>query len=344
MTPQNLAQQAPDDDALAKLNKLMGVFDGIEPWKGEVPKGRARTFIGALSPIEPWDRDKTFPDEMEYQETELPRANDGEGFFEWVSTLMAVRSARRSFTMVSLGAHFGGPLVNAVLALQKLNPMPYNLVGVEADPNMCAMLDEHFRENGIDSNDHWIINCALSDTNRPVVFPVSELRPGSNSAVHSDDQRRVLLDMIKRSGQSEAILQNIVLEGSTRIYLPLDSPEGTPEADGELRFVSTNTVADIFHPLVFVDYLDIDIQMAEAYTLPPAIEMLSRKVRWLHLGTHGFDIHDAMRDMFVSHGWEILLDFTPATNFETAVGSFRTCDGVLFAYNPALEGFVPQSG
>lgn len=341
MTPQNRAQQAQADDAVAKLNDLMGVFDGIEPWKGAVPKGRVRSFIGALSPIEAWDRGKAIPDETEYQETQLPHIRDGERFFEWVSTLMAIRSAQRSFTMVSLGAHFGGPLVNAALALQKLNPMPCSLVGVEADPNMCATLDEHFRENGIDRSDHWIVNCALSDSNRPVVFPVSELRPGSNSSVHSADQRRVLLDMIKRSGQSEAILKNIVLEGSTRIYLPLDSPEGTPEATGELRFVSTITVADIFHPLAFVDYLDIDIQMAEAYVLPPAIEMLSRKVRWLHLGTHGFDIHDSMREMFVSHGWEILLDFGPGSKFGTVEGPFLTCDGVLFAYNPVLEGFVP---
>lgn len=341
MTPQSPAQQAPAGDALAKLNDLMAVFDGIEPWKGEVPKGRARTFIGALSPIEPWDRGKTFPDETEYQETRLPCINDGETFFEWVSTLMAIRSAQRSFTMVSLGAHYGGPLVNAALALQKLNPMPYSLVGVEADPNMCVTLGEHFRENGIDPKDHWIINCALSDSNRPVVFPVSELRPGSNSAVHSDAQRRALLDMIIRSGQSEAILKNIVLEGSTHVYIPLDSPEGTPEASAELRFVSTNTLADIFHPLAFVDYLDIDIQMAEAYALPPAIEMLSRKVRWLHLGTHGFDIHESMCEMFAAHGWENLLDFKPCTKFDTVKGPFQTCDGVLFAYNPALDGFVP---
>ena len=172
MTSRNLAQQAPADDALAKLNALMGAFEGIEPWKGEVPTGRSRTFIGALSPVEAWDRGKTPPKGTSYQETHLPCVTDGETFFEWISTLLAVRSAHRKFTMVSLGAHFGGPLVNAALALQKLNPMPFSLVGVEADPNTCVALAEHFRENGIDPNDHWIINCALSDSNRPVVFPV----------------------------------------------------------------------------------------------------------------------------------------------------------------------------
>ena len=40
MTPQNQPRRTSPDDALAKLNDLMGVFDGIEPWKGEV---RTRT-------------------------------------------------------------------------------------------------------------------------------------------------------------------------------------------------------------------------------------------------------------------------------------------------------------
>lgn len=341
MTSQNLAQKAPADDALSKLDALMGAFEGIEPWKGEVATGRSRTFIGALSPVEAWDRGKTLPNGTEYHETQLPCVTDGETFFEWISTLLAVRSAQRRFTMVSFGAHFGGPLVNAALALQRVNPMPFNLVGVEADPNTCVALADHFRENGIDPSDHWIINSALSDSNRPVVFPVCELRPGSNSALHTDDQLQVLLDDIIKSGQAEAILKNIVLEGSTRVHIQLDRPEGTPEAVGELRFVSTNTVADILHPLAFVDYLEIDIQKAEGYALPPAIEILNRKVRWLHLGTHGFDIHDSMREMLVAHGWEILFDFRPATRFDTAEGPFETCDGVLSAYNPALEGFVP---
>ncbi len=72
MTPQDQAQRAPADDTSLRPNNPTELFDGIEPWKGEVKKGRQRNFIGALHPIEPWDRDKTFPDETEYQETEPP--------------------------------------------------------------------------------------------------------------------------------------------------------------------------------------------------------------------------------------------------------------------------------
>lgn len=341
MTPQDQARRAPADDTSRRFDNLVDLFDGIEPWKGEVKKGRRRTFIGALHPIEPWDRGKTPPDEMEHQETELPSIRWGEGYFEWVSTMMAVRAAQHRFTAVSLGAHFGGPLVDAALALQKLNPMPYFLVGVEADPHMCAMLDEHFRENGIDPNDHWIINCAVNDTNRPVVFPVSEMRTGSNTMLHSSAERAALARTIEEVGKSAEILRNVLVDGSTQLYIPLANMEGTPEARGELRFVSTVTVADVLGPLPFVDYLEIDMQQAEEWTLPPARELLKRKVRLVHLGTHGKSLHRNMVDMFAADGWDVLVDLLPGTRFATPEGPFTTCDGVLTAHNPSLEGFVP---
>lgn len=343
MAPQNQAQRTSAAEATSGpgFGNLPHLFDGIDPWKGEVQKGRRRNFIGALHPIEPWERDQTFPDETEYQETDLPSPRWGEGYFEWVSTVMAVRAAQNRFTAVSLGAHFGGPLVDAALALKKLNPMPFFLVGVEADPNMCAMLDAHFRENGIDPNDHWIINCAVSDTNRPVIFPVSEMRTGSNTTLRQPEERQVLFDAIDGVGKSAEVLRNVLVEGSTQLYIPLANMEGTPEARGELRFVSTVTIADVLGPLPFVDYLEIDMQQAEEWTLPPAREILKRKVRFVHLGTHGTALHRDMAAMFAADGWDVLVDLLPGTHFDTPDGPFTTGDGVVTAYNPALEDIAP---
>ena len=332
----------PPEDPLAELSSLlMSVFEGVEPWKGEIQAGRQRNFFGALQPIEPHERGTPLPKETRYVETELPKITDGEVFLEFLTTLMAVRSARNRFTMVSLGAHFGGPLVDAALALDAINPMPCYLVGVEADPNMCAMLDEHFRENGVDPNDHWIVNSAVGDTTKPVLFTVSESRTGSNTAFGLEYQRQAVLDVINNSGQGEMVLKNIILEGTTRLVMPMDSYEGMPEANGELKFVSATTIADILNPLSFVDYLEIDIQKAEAYALEPAMEAIGRKVRWLHLGTHGNDIHEFLIELFSARGWDILINLTPWTKFETQEGSFETCDGVIFARNPSLETFIP---
>jgi len=117
--------------------------------------------------------------------------------------------------------------------------------------------------------------------------------------------------------------------------------DGTPEARGELRFVSTVTVADVLRPLPFVDYLEIDMQQAEEWTLPPARELLKRRVRLVHLGTHGGGVHRDMAEMFAADGWDVLADLTPETNFDTPDGAFTTGDGVLIAYNPLLQDYAP---
>ncbi len=340
----DVAAQAEVTDApAAGMIGAEHLFEGIEPWKGRVQKGRYKNFLGALHPIESWQRAEGSPDESIIQETELPTIAHGEAYFGWASTLMAVRGARGRFTMVSLGAHYGGPLVDAALALNQVNPMPCFLVGVEADPNMCAMLYGHFRDNGISPGSHWIINCAISDTNRPVVFPVSEIRTGSNAAIHNLAQREELFETINGAGKSEETLKNILIDASTHLYTPLSSPPGTPEARGELRLISALTVADILGPLQYVDFLEIDMQEAERWALPPAMDLLRRKVRLIHLGTHGRDLHHTLADTFTECGWEVLANLTPETKFVTQAGSFQTCDGLLIILNPALRDGLPQT-
>ena len=337
------AQTEPTRAPLPAVGDAENLFTGIEPWKGRVPKGRQRNFLGALYPLDSWQRAQGFPDESVFQETGLPTVARGEGYFEWASTLSAVRAARGRFTMVSLGTHYGGPLVDAALALNQVNPMPCFLVGAEADPYMCAMLNEHFRENGLDPGNHWIINCAVNDTNRPVVFPVSEIRTGSNAALHDPKQREALFETINGAGKSGETLRNILVDSSTHVFAPLESEPGVPEAQGELRLISSITVADIFGPLQYADYLEIDIQGAEEWALPPAMDLLLSKVRLIHLGTHGRDLHQVMASTFTERGWEVVASLTPQTHYETEAGNFRTGDGVLILLNPALRDGVPRT-
>lgn len=319
------------------------LFAGIKAWNGRIQKGRHRNFLGALHPIDSWEHAEGFPDEFVIQETRIPTTAQGEGYFEWASTLMAVRAARDRFTMVSLGAHYGGPLVDAALALKHVNPMPCFLVGAEADPYMCEMLYEHFRENGLIPANHWIINCAVNDTNRPVVFPVCEIRTGANTTLHDPRQREALFNTINGAGKSEETLKNILIDASTHLYTQLARGPGVPEARGELRLISAVRVADIFGPLQYVDYLEIDMQQAEQWALPPAMTILRNKVRLIHLGTHGTELHHDMANSFAQQGWKLLANLTPGTNYETPGGSFKTSDGVLIMLNPALEGGLPQT-
>ncbi len=316
---------------LATYERVMRAFDGVDVWRGMVPAARSRNFLGALAPDESPTSGTISTEPSAY--VEITRPASSEGLFEFYSLLCSAREAQGCYVAVSLGAHYGGPLVDAALALRRVNPMPYRLVGIEGDRHMVAMLNQHFIENGLDPRDHCIINAVVSDSNQPVIFPTSHVRTGANSAFHLPEHRASVYQAIADAGLSEAVLKNILCVGSTGIALPLW--QGI-DAKAELEMISAITIADILGALGDVDYLEIDIQAAERYALPPAGEILGRKVRWVHLGTHGVDIHREMRDLFESWGWRVMADLLPETDYQAPDREFRTQDGVLVARNPAF--------
>jgi len=61
---------------------------------------------------------------------------------------------------------------------------------------------------------------------------------------------------------------------------------------------------------------------------------LRRKVRRIHIGTHGRAVHIALHDLFAKDGWEIVFSFEPNATHESALGTFSTNDGVLTVRNP----------
>ena len=315
------------------------VFEGIHPWQGFAPRTRLRNLFGTVRPVEnstdgqpQTDCDETDFEEIEPISCALPEPS-GESYFEFYSLVSSVREAHDRYVAVSLGAHFGEPLVNAARALTHLNAMPYRLIGVEGDRHMVAMLKRHFVDNGIEPRDHCIINAVVSDTNTPVVFPTSDVRTGANSAFHEPAQRESLYDAIAKAGLSDAVLQNVVTTGSTGLQVPLW--EGS-DAKGELEFVSALTLTDILGLAGETDYLEIDIQGSETRALPPAADALNRKVKWLHLGTHGKAVHEYMRELIESWGWRTLVDLLPESTYRAPDREFETQDGILIARNPRL--------
>jgi hypothetical protein len=64
--------------------------------------------------------------------------------------------------------------------------------------------------------------------------------------------------------------------------------------------------------------------------------LLSERVRRIHIGTHGRDVHWRLHDLFATHGWEIVFSFQPDAEHHTSLGTFRTGDGVLTVVNPRL--------
>jgi hypothetical protein len=208
-------------------------------------------------------------------------------------------------------------MVNAVHMLRAVRPMPYRLLGVEGDPHLGAVMTEYFRENGVGSTSLTHINAVV----------------GANSAITSVATIDAFVAAINDGGHAERAVASLLRDGTTRITTTL---AGTG-VQAELRLMSSVTLGDLLGPLDCVDYLEIDIQAAEYRALPPFIDLIARRVGWIHLGAHTQVVHDAMAGMFKSNGFRIEIDWNPEPTYETPDGSFRTQDGVLAVANPKYD-------
>jgi hypothetical protein len=107
----------------------------------------------------------------------------------------------------------------------------------------------------------------------------------------------------------------------------------------EIKLMSAVTLGDILAPFDRVDYLEADMQQSEIIVFPPFIDLLKRKVRRIHIGTHGKDVHQALHRLFEEHGWDIVFSYEPNSEFTSPLGKFSTNDGVLTVRNPDLGRF-----
>jgi FkbM family methyltransferase len=322
--------QKPTADHFAEVDELLSA---ITPWSGDVPNGYVVDFLGIL-------RDAKFlwnhvgPCGGQHVSTSLPTvATYGEAWFEVADWLVSAHEARQQYVAVSLGAAFGHQLVGAWKALQAINPLPSRLVAVEPAPQNCDWIRSHMATNGIDPDDHWIIQAALGHDNEPILFPVGAPGTGLNSSVwvSSTESRQSYADALRSQGYCERVLENILLYNSTGLLRELGHGYS-----GELKLVSALTARDVLSPFDRIDLLEVDIQQSEIEVIPPCMELMNRKVRRIHVGTHGQDAHDLLRALLARAGWEIVFDYAPDSHHVTQRGSMDLGDGILTARNPAV--------
>jgi len=312
----------------------------LKPWSGEVPEGFLVDFLGALTDVN-FRLDFGATPEMarrRHAETVLPDIGEGhnaEYWFEVVNWIAAAREARDKFVMITLGACYGGPAVGAYKVVQQLNPMPCRMVMVEPEPSNCEWIMRHLRDNGIDPDHHWIVPMAISDSTDPVFFPVGAPGTGAQNCVSSNElsARRIYADQLIAAGGAEEALRNLLLTNSTGITKDL-----VPGRDfaTEIKLVSAITLRELLGPFDFVDYLDSDIQQSEILAFPPFIDLLRKKVRRIHIGTHGLDTHNSLHELFKDCGWDIIFSYAPNAVHKSALGTFELNDGILTVRNPDL--------
>jgi FkbM family methyltransferase len=269
------------------------------PWSGEAPHIFRATSAGSWirkSFVEPYaDNSEGAP---YFHGQRFPAVN--EEFFEWIDLYESVDCARDSFCMVEAGAGYGRWLVAAACAVRRHRPMPMKLVGIEAEGTHFKMMEQHFRDNGLDPDEHRLIEAACNGDGRDVFFAVGA--------------------PVEWYGQA------IVGEGFKMSQFP------------EARSVRTKavTLQEVLAPLSHVDLLDMDVQGVEAEIVEAAIVPMSQKVKRVHIGTHGHDLEERLRLQFRQAGWRCCNDFPCQTTIETHYGKVNFGDGVQSWINPNL--------
>ncbi len=319
------------------LSSREHIFDGMTPYAGIPPAGFYADWMGVL-------HDGVTREFLGLKRdifggapviTRRPVLSDGEPWFESVNYVEAARDATGHYVMITLGACYGAQATGAATALRALNPMPFKLVAVEPDPVNFTWTKQHLRDNGINPDDHWLINAVIGESNSPIFFPVGA--PGSgaqnsfstNETAARENYVRALID----SGKQEEALRNLLLRNTTGLKKSLLPGDGF---DAEITMLSAITLADVLGPFPFVDYLEADIQQSEILVFPPYMDVLKRKVRRVHIGTHGADVHDTLANLFRRKGWNVVFDYPPNSSHAHPLGSFDLCDGVLTVLNPQL--------
>ncbi len=316
-----------------QLETMVRTFADTKPWQGEVTDGCFPNFLGVMT-------ERAFVADYapsnhvlsvigSANRTPAPKFNDGEIFFEQAAIHGAVTAARDKFIMVELGGGYAARTVDAHAALQRHNPLPSRYVVVEAEPTHFDWALRHMRTNGINPDDHWMINALVGTSNEPKVFLLGEGFYG-NGIVPDNDIEQLISNL--RGNLSPAdVLRELLLTTRCGLRMPYTVADGTRHFD--FGFVSSMPLTDILQPLDHVDLMDIDIQGGEKDVLPAAMNAINRKVRRIHLATHGADLHKDMWDLFFEHGWMCEMDYAPNLQHHSDWGSFENSDGILDLVN-----------
>ena len=281
------------------------IFAKFPRWSGVIPQGRTVNWLGTTTDLE-FRGEPRSGSEVRSARPPLPSFLEDE-YFEWIDLMEAVAEARDSFTMVELGAGWGRWLVDAWSALRLINKpgFPVKLIGVEAEPQHFLWMQQHFRNNGLDPNRHRLIEAAIMAKDGTVAFTVGDASKWYGQTAFNIDDR-----------------QN---------WRHADYPNAF------IRNVAAVSLATVLDGIRFVDLIDMDIQGSEAEVVLASRDLLQTRVRRVHIGTHGEDIEDSLRQAFRSMGWTCRWDFSLQGHRETPYGKVLFGDGVQGWINPRFR-------
>jgi FkbM family methyltransferase len=242
-----------------------------------------------------------------------------EEYFEWIDILESAAAAKDRFVMIELGAGYGRWAVRAALAAARRSSCVFQCVAVEAEPVHFRWMLDHFRDNGLNPDDHDVIWAAVGAQAGFVPFWIGEPDGWYGQAIASKAREPLPPARLRRRLKARSVLGR---------------PPITPPTEKSLLWVPCVTLAELLAPYPKVDLIDLDVQGSEFDVLAPAIELLNERVHRIHIGTHGADIEESLRELFSAAGWTKLNDYPCQSRVPTPYGDITFGDGVQTWLNP----------
>ena len=144
------------------------IFEEFRPYSGMESGGYEVDFVGTKTALKHLHPDAI--GNIGEVKTEIPSVS--EEYFEWIDALMSVRSARKSYTAVELGAGYGRWGVRCGLAARDRGVPKIKLIFAEPEPAHLVWLKEHVAENGFRGDEVQLIDGAVSNEDGTVGFYV----------------------------------------------------------------------------------------------------------------------------------------------------------------------------
>lgn len=265
---------------------------------GLVPHpGYLTNFLGVLVPPG-FLPDVIRPRIGQVEEPPIP-ANWHADIAEWAAALHAVEQARGRFRIIELGCGWGCWLNNTGVAARRLG-LDIQLIGVEGDANHINSATQTCLTNGFSPGQFTLHRGIAAASSGMALFPRQE-------GVHWGGQPIF--------NASEAERRELVTSG---LY-------------DELPMVS---LADLCADHDRIDLLHIDIQGGEADLIEQCLDILTRKIAYVLIGTHSRSLEGRLVDTLTRAGWHLEVE-RPAILGLNAVGPYVEVDGVQFWRNPS---------
>jgi FkbM family methyltransferase len=233
---------------------------------------------------------------------------------EWIAMIKSVHEAETTFNMMELGAGWGPWLIEGAFSARKKGIENIYLVGVEADNSHFRTMEQHFRDNEFNPEDHTLLHGAAGTEDSVANWPVAEdsaeawgHRPVRSSAADKEQDMHHLQDTIGKHPMQEIEVFDVK------------------------KLLRRKDTWNLLH---------IDIQGWETDIVADAISEIGERVQRLVIGTHSRRIEAELLEIMHREKWMLEAEKPCLFNYYNHHSNFESMtyvDGFQCWINPRFS-------